>query len=57
MLSSYLAAVMSICEYMVSNKGACRLIVMTVGGREGYAPTPYILWGQLPPHGSMHRLC
>ena len=30
-------------------KGACRVTVMTVGDRGGYAPTPYILWGQLPP--------
>ena len=30
-------------------KGVCRVTVMTVGNREGYAPMPYILWGQLPP--------
>ena len=26
-----------------------RVTVMTVGDRGGYAPIPYILWGQLPP--------
>ena len=28
-------------------KGACRVTVMTVGDFGGYAPTLYILWGQL----------
>ena len=30
-------------------KGACRVTVMIVGDHGGYAPTPYTLWGQLPP--------
>ena len=39
----------SICEYTVSNKGGLPVTVMTVGDCGGYASTPYILWGQLPP--------
>ena len=31
---------------------------MTVGNQGGYAPTPYILWGQLPSLPTrFHRLC
>ena len=44
-----LPAVVSICEYTVSNKGAYHVTVMTVGDHGGYAPMPYILCGQLPP--------
>ena len=44
----YLAAVLSICEYIrYLIKGACRVTVMTVTDRGAYAPTTYILWGQM----------
>ena len=45
------------CEYTVSNKGG--LPCHCLGDCGGYAPMPYILWGQLPPPPlpQFHRLC
>ena len=48
-----LAAVVSICEYTVSNEGG-----FDCGQLWGLWPTPYILWGQLPPPlPRFHCLC
>ena len=41
-----LSAVVCI-RYLI--KGAGRVTIMIVGNCGGYAPTPYNLWGQLPP--------
>ena len=49
-------AVVSICEYTVSNKRG--LPCPCLGDCGGYAPTPYILRGQLPPLPARFRhLC